>query len=76
MLIGELNCAACHDAAPPVKARLASRQAPILGENGWRITPQWLRAYLDNPQAVKPGTVMPDALHGCRPRKRPRLPTL
>ncbi len=58
-----MNCVACHTAEAPVAARLASKRAPVLGENGLRITPQWLRSFLMNPQGVTPGTTMPDALH-------------
>jgi hypothetical protein len=61
--LAELNCAACHEAPQPVLARLASKKSPVLGENGARVTPQWLRAHLLNPQGEKPGTSMPDMLH-------------
>src|SRR5580765_8289426 len=39
LLLGELNCAACHQAADPIKMRLMSRQSPRLGEGGLRVTP-------------------------------------
>jgi mono/diheme cytochrome c family protein len=64
ILISELNCAACHDAGA-VTTRLASRPSPRLdAAHGVRATPQWLRAFLENPQAEKPGTLMPDMLAG------------
>ena len=63
-LLSEMNCAACHNAGP-VKARLASRPSPRLdAAHGVKATPQWLRAFLLNPQAEKPGTLMPDMLAG------------
>src|SRR5579862_711223 len=63
-LLSEMNCAACHDPGP-VKARLASRPSPRLdAAHGVGVTPQWLRAFLQNPQAEKPGTLMPDMLSG------------
>jgi len=62
LLLIELNCAACHSADARIKAR--SRTSPRLGETGMRITPQYLRAFLTNPQGEKPGTPMPDLLHG------------
>jgi cbb3-type cytochrome oxidase cytochrome c subunit len=63
-LLSEMNCAACHDAGP-VKARLASRPSPKLdAQHGVKVTPQWLRDFLLNPQAEKPGTLMPDMLAG------------
>jgi len=70
ILIGELNCAACHEPSEPVKARLDSREAPKLGPKGVRLTPQWLRAFLENPQAEEPGTLMPDLLAGLDPAAR------
>jgi len=63
-LLGELNCLACHTASGTVKARVASRPSPILGAEGLRITPQYLRAFLTAPHNEKPGTTMPDLLHG------------
>ncbi len=63
ILLGELNCVACHAATDSVKARLASKDPPLLTEAGSRITPQYLRAFLLNPHGEKPGTSMPDLLH-------------
>lgn len=63
ILIGEMNCVACHEAAPQVKERLDSRQSPKLGADGVKLTPQWLRAFLADPQTTQPGTLMPDLLH-------------
>lgn len=63
ILLGELNCLACHTAAVGIKARLSPRQAPVLGANGTAITPQYLRAFLADPQTEKPGSTMPDLLH-------------
>ncbi|MEQ8791028.1 MAG: PA14 domain-containing protein [Pirellulaceae bacterium] len=60
-LLTELKCAACHtsDNAP----LSLEKTAPILAEAGARITPQYLRRFLGDPQSVKPGTPMPDVLH-------------
>ena len=69
-LAGELNCVACHGASAVVKARLDSKQAPVLGANGVKLTPQWLRAYLRDPQGAQPGTSMPDSLHGFAPGEK------
>jgi mono/diheme cytochrome c family protein len=70
ILIGEMNCAACHEPSAQVKVRLDSRQAPKLGAAGLRLTPQWLRAFLENPQGEEPGTLMPDLLAGLEPAER------
>jgi mono/diheme cytochrome c family protein len=64
LLLAELNCVACHNATAPVKNRLASKRPPTLGEGGIRITPQYLRDFLANPHGDKPGTTMPDLMHG------------
>jgi cytochrome c len=70
ILLSEMNCVACHKAAPEVDARLASRKSPRLGKDGVRITPHHLRAFIENPAAAKPGTLMPDALHGLPPAEK------
>ncbi len=70
ILIAEMNCTACHTAAEPVKTRLATRQSPKLGADGVRVSPQWLRAFLENPQTEKPGTLMPDMLAALEPAQR------
>jgi cytochrome c2 len=65
ILISEMNCVACHDAPATLKTRLASRPSPRLdAKNGVRVTPHWMRAFLENPQATQPGTLMPDLLAG------------
>lgn len=63
LLLGELNCVACHEADAAVKKRLASKQAPLLGAEGVTLTAQFIRRWLANPDAVKPGNTMPDLLH-------------
>jgi len=42
LLLGELNCAACHPATGGAE-HLTKRQPPKLGEVGRRVTPQYLR---------------------------------
>ena len=42
-----------------VKSRILSKQAPILDHVGLRVRPEFLRAYLADPQKAKPGTTMP-----------------
>ncbi len=70
ILISEMNCAACHEPAEEVGKRLASRRSPVLGTKGSRLTPQWIRAFLENPQATQPGTLMPDTLHALPPAEK------
>lgn len=66
-LLGELNCLACHEAPG---ATLPRKQAPQLIDVGGRVTPQFLRAFLANPQQLKPGSAMPDLLHGLPDQNR------
>lgn len=66
----EMNCVACHKAGAAVEARLASRPAPFLGPRGSQISPAWVRDFLVNPQEEKPGSLMPDVLHGLKPAEK------
>src|SRR4051794_7899431 len=59
MLLGELNCTSCHAAGAAVEAQVLRKQAPILDKVGGRVRPSYLRAFLSDPHAVKPGTTMP-----------------
>lgn len=59
ILIEELNCVACHK-APAILT--SSRKAPRLSLAGGRINPDYLKAFIQSPHRVKPGTLMPDLL--------------
>ncbi len=62
LLLGELNCTSCHkstDTSP-----LARKPAPILDDVGARVRVGYLRKFLGDPQAVKPGTTMPNLFAG------------
>jgi mono/diheme cytochrome c family protein len=58
LLLSELNCVSCHRA----DSTLGHKQAPILDEVASRIRISYLRKFLTDPQAVKPGTTMPKVL--------------
>ena len=62
VLFGELNCGACHQPAAN-ETGTRSKQSPRLGMVGARVSPEYLHAFLSNPQQTKPGTPMPDLLH-------------
>jgi mono/diheme cytochrome c family protein len=62
ILIGELNCTACHAASDSASARLLSKRPPLLDDVGTRLSPQFIRALLNAPHQEKPGTGMPDLL--------------
>lgn len=68
VLLGELNCAQCH-AAPEAK-RILTKGAPDLSNAGERMTPQYLRQYILNPHAMKPGATMPDLFHASDPHAK------
>ena len=70
LLLAELNCVACHAADNATLARLSPKQAPLLGDLASRVTSQWLREYLTDPHAVKPGTTMPDLFHASEAASR------
>ena len=69
VLLSELNCVSCHSAENH-QMPLAVKQAPRLGDVGQRITPNYLRRFLKDPQGVKAATTMPDLLHGLSPSKK------
>lgn len=56
LLLGELNCISCH---APGDSALQRKQAPILDGVGGRVRVGYLKEFLANPHAVKPGTTMP-----------------
>jgi mono/diheme cytochrome c family protein len=70
ILLGELNCLACHAASATVQARLTSKPGPLLGEAAQRLRPDHLRAILRDPVAAKPGTTMPALLPGLTDTER------
>ncbi|HVC98058.1 MAG TPA: family 16 glycoside hydrolase [Pirellulales bacterium] len=59
LLIGELNCTACHVANAALTARLPPRPAPVLDEVGGRVRPEYLLRFIADPHGTKPGTTMP-----------------
>jgi cytochrome c2 len=61
LLLAELNCTACH---PSAATELAPKLGPRLDGAGSRLQQAWIGRFLESPQAVKPGTTMPDALAG------------
>lgn len=54
LLLSELNCTSCHQSESAAK-----KQAPVLDNLGTRVRPAYLRKYLLDPHAEKPGTTMP-----------------
>ncbi|NBO91347.1 MAG: cytochrome c1 [Planctomycetia bacterium] len=59
LLATELGCVNCHTSGDKT---LLVKQGPILTEVGSRVRVSWLRKYLSDPHATKPGTTMPHVL--------------
>ena len=64
VLLGELNCTACHAATEKQAEWLSPKRAPLLMDIGKRASAEWLQRYLSSPQAAMPGATMPDQLQG------------
>jgi mono/diheme cytochrome c family protein len=62
LLLGELNCVSCHQ--PADDQAVSRKQAPLLDDVGTRVRVGYLRKFLSDPQAVKPGTTMPRLFAG------------
>ena len=60
-LAEERNCAACHRPGDDqrIARGLASRQGPDLSKVGGRVYPGWIYRWLEAPDKVRPGAVMP-----------------
>jgi len=63
LLLGELNCLACHEPTDAAAERIPIRAAPDLDRIAERATGRWLTDYLMAPHVRKPGSVMPELLH-------------
>ena len=59
LLLGELNCTACHASE---RRDIVPKAAPRLDRLARGLNPTWLRRFISNPQSAKPGTTMPDVL--------------
>ena len=70
LLLGELSCTGCHPAETEVLERLRPKPAPLLGHAAERLRPAYVRAWLLDPLATKPGTTMPGVLQGLPGRQR------
>lgn len=70
LLLGELNCTACHAATDGWESRLLTRSSPKLEGIGNRVRPEFLQQFLREPHAVKPGSTMPTLLAGLADAER------
>ncbi|QDU00153.1 c-type cytochrome [Gimesia aquarii] len=67
LLLSELSCTACHQTP---HSDLQPKRGPRLTSIGNRRLQTWIRDYLRSPHLVKPGTTMPDVLHGFSENKK------
>lgn len=72
LLLGELNCVACHTPSTANALPVSARQAPDLTGVSSRVIAQFMRRFIADPQAVKPGTTMPAMFSGLPPAERDR----
>ena len=57
LLVSELNCQSCHGKMD--NQVLPPRKAPVLTDVGGRVSVDFLKQFLSDPQHSKPGTAMP-----------------
>ena len=62
LLLAESQCLDCHDSGAQLRQRLRPRGAPRLEGVTRRVAADYLRAFLADPSATKPGTSMPRVL--------------
>jgi cytochrome c2 len=60
MVYDQLNCFKCHTAGKPSKDQDVASLAPNLELAKHRLRPDWVEAWLRNPQALQDGTKMPN----------------
>ncbi|MDI1311839.1 c-type cytochrome [Prosthecobacter sp.] len=64
LLLGELNCTACHAVPKSWEERLKPKAGPHLGGVGSRLDPDTLWLMIRSPQSRKKGTQMPGLFAG------------
>jgi len=73
LLLGELNCTACHEEA---SARAARRtMGPDLSDVGWRVASDYMQRFIADPAATQAGTKMPGLLGTRPPAERAEIAT-
>jgi len=72
LLLGELNCTSCHKTDAATAPLVNRKRAPILDGVGSRIRVKYLRKFLADPHATKPGTTMPNLFADSNKEERTR----
>lgn len=63
-LLEKLHCVACHGGGALAETGSGAQSGPVLGDEGLRLTPQWIRGWLGDARAAHATSSMPDLLHG------------
>lgn len=66
LVLAQLHqCASCHEpSTPTMRTLLNASPAPMLGEAGSRLEPEWIRRWIANPLAMHEHSMMPDVFAG------------
>ena len=72
LLFAQLRCTACHDAAGLLPAKgegmpELAQDAPQFGELGAKFREPWLAAWINDPHAIRPHSLMPRVFTGGKP---------
>ena len=67
LLLSELSCTACHATS---QQSVIPKRGPRLDGAGRELDKAWVTRFITAPQAVKPGTTMPDVLAGLPENER------
>jgi len=72
LLLGELLCIRCHQPDPAQDSLLTHKAAPVLDEVASRVQRNYIKKFLSDPQAFKPGTTMPQMFAGMAEAEKQR----
>ena len=64
LLLGELLCIRCHQPDSAQESFLTHKAAPVLDDVASRVQRNYIKKFLNDPQAAKPGTTMPQMFAG------------
>ena len=70
VLIQKFNCIACHATESLQSFPVAAKLAPRLQWSSEHLNPDYIKAFVQNPHAIKPGSTMPDLMSQMDDAKR------
>ncbi|MFO0936932.1 MAG: cytochrome c [Gemmataceae bacterium] len=71
ILLGELNCFACHQGKESFAT--IKRTAPDLASVGSRVSPTYLKSFLESPSKMHSGSLMPELFVAEKPERRAEI---